>query len=454
MRYVIVILILLLSAFAKPSWAQLPDSTHQDDPFRDDPFFTKPVEELVNFNPKDWLNTDSLGKTYEYLSIKGMDRGSGSRGIYGSPLIYSMYPLLPANHYNRVDGLTLGFRKDRMRWHSGGWFFNIPSVTPTGFISRSFQSQEWQYGIGLEKYIGKKEHLMIGAEFHDANTTDDYWRAGLNETTLTAFVSSYDFLDYYNTEGFGVYAAFRTKRFFEFGVTYNNDDYESVGQETEFSLFGEDDTFRPNPEVDSTNIESISFGVSVNPKNVIMSRFFTLQSDIFVELADFDTFGNDFSFNRYEMETKLFFTIDKSTSLNIRLKAGSITGEAPVQRLYELGGIGSLRARGHKAFNNNNQMLLANTELQFRRVDSYNNGWANWNNLYISLFLDSGWTHFDEQQLNRNNPFKGFAEFNLDDLKNDLGVGFGSNLIRAELAWKTEDFGDSPAFWIRFNPTF
>jgi len=98
-------------------------------------------------------------------------------------------------------------------------------------------------------------------------------------------------------------------------------------------------------------------------------------------------------------------------------------------------------------------MLLANTELQFGRPNK-NTGWLDLSSFYLNLFLDSGWTHFDEDQQNRNNPFKGYSEFSFDEVENDLGVGIGSNVFRFEIAWQADDLDTAPALWLRFNPTF
>ena len=443
-----IISIIILAFLPTLLLAQKTDSTYKDDPFKRDPYFTKPLPELLRTPPQSWPE-DNITESVTRLSTEGID-GSG---VYQAPLIYQQYPVLPANHFNRVDGLTLGFRKDRMKWFRDDWFLDIPQINLTGTAAYSFGIDEWQYSLGLERRMGRKKHFLLGGEFHDATTTDDFWRVGINETTLTALGTSHDFLDYYNQQGFGVYAAYRTDRLFEFSLSYNNDDYDNVQQNTEFSFFGKDKNLRANQLVDSTEIESIAMGVSFNPKRVIMSDFFTFSADFFAEFADLDGFNNDFAFNKYETETKLFFKIDQNTNLNLRFKTGSITGHAPIQRLYELGGIGSLRARPFKAFAGNNQMLLANTELQFGRPD-HHTGWLDLSSFYLSLFLDSGWTHFDEDQQNRNNPFKGYKDFNFDDVENDFGIGVGSNLFRFEIAWRADNLDRAPALWLRFNPTF
>lgn len=456
------LLVQLLLVLPGAVYAQQADSTQTDttvteteDPFESKPLFSKPVKDLLKSPPSEWIGKDDARRVYRTISQSGLDfKDTFGTGAYDSPLVYNLYPVLPVVHYNRVNGFTLGLQKDRMKWHSTDWLFDIPGITWTGGAGYAFGLDEWQYRIGLEKYMGARSHFMLGAEFHDATTTDDHWRVGLNETTLTSLITAHDFLDYYNQDGFGLYAAFRTDRFWEFSVSYNDDDYGSLQQQTEFSMFGKDKSFRANPAVDTTNLQTLSFAASFNPKKLIMSKVFTLTTDVLVELGDISSFDNAFEFNRYELESKLFFKIDRNTVLNVRFKAGSITGEAPRQRLYELGGIGTLRARSYKEFNGNNQMLLANTELKIGKPDWSDKGWIDLSSFYLSLFLDSGWTRFEENQQERTNPLKGFRNFNLDDLNNDFGVGIGSNLFRFEIAWPAENFGRSPSLWIRLNPTF
>jgi len=99
-------------------------------------------------------------------------------------------------------------------------------------------------------------------------------------------------------------------------------------------------------------------------------------------------------------------------------------------------------------------MLLSNIELQFGSVIGWDNEWVDFNSFYTTLFLDSGFARQSAMLQDSTNPFDDIDGFKFSDLQHDIGVGLGSDLIRAEIAWPLKRFGDTPAFWIRFNPTF
>jgi len=95
----------------------------EDEPFRNEPFFSKPVEELLKRPAGDTSSSSESTKGYrEYLGSmneEGIDLGGVlEAGPYRSNALYSAYPNLPMIHYNRVDALFLGIRRERMQWYN------------------------------------------------------------------------------------------------------------------------------------------------------------------------------------------------------------------------------------------------------------------------------------------------------------------------------------------------
>src|SRR5690625_1755436 len=179
-------------------------------------------------------------------------------------------------HYNRVNGLFLGLRKERMQWYRYSQFLNIPGINPHGFIGWGTASKEWEYAIGAEKLIGRKGHLMVGGEYHRGSATEDFNRVGLNETTLTSLMAGYDFPDYYKMEGFGLYTLMRTRRWLEAGFSYSRNSYSSPQANTDFSIFGKSSLYRPNPpldpESDSMDLAIYSLSLAFNPRLALISH--------------------------------------------------------------------------------------------------------------------------------------------------------------------------------------
>jgi hypothetical protein len=464
MKFIINILLFSL-VLSVPLIAQ--DSDPEDDPFKRDPIFSKPLDEIFqrtigqdNDSDTDLseLDQERVRSYVRSINEDGIDfDGALEAGPYHTNPVFSQYPNLPMIHFNRVNGLFLGIKKERMQWHSYSSFFDISGIRPHGFIGVGTASKRWEYAVGLEKLIGESNHVMIGAEFHRGSATTDYWRVGLIESTFTSLFASYDFPDYYLMEGFGAYTAVRSRRYFEAAFSYNIDDFSSLDHQTRFSFFGSPGIYRPNPPIDpvlsSARIQRIEIGGSFNPKKLILRPNFTFTGSLTAEFANNSNFNNDFYYNRYTGELKTYINFEPGSLLKWRVRTGAVTGNAPWFKNFQIGGIGSLRATPYKSLNGN-QMFLSNLEIHFGRQRSSSDGWINTDDFHITLFLDSGFSYTNENLQTSNNPFNAFKNYRFRDLTHDAGIGAGSGLIRAELAWPLNNFNRTPAFWIRFNPTF
>lgn len=466
MRSFIITCCLLVIGTASALAQSEEDSTEQD-PFKNDPFFSAPVSDFFQKDSakKDTSNTErEVQRFVSGLNEEGLDfRGVIEAGPNNSNALYSVYPNLPMIHYNRVDALFLGISQERMQWYHDDDWLGIPDMQLHGLLGYSTGQKEWQYSIGLEKLLGSRNYFMIGGQFHDATSTDDQWRVGLTETTLTSFMGGYDFLDYYKQKGWGVYMLARSKRYFEGGIAFSDDRFNSLQKETNWALFGAGDRYRVNPPidfqngvpVDEANISALSVSASFNPKRLVLSKNFTFSLNGLAEFADPGVGRtSDFNYSKYTAELISYLNFEPGGVLKYRLRMSSITGEAPRFKQLYLGGVGTMRALPFKSMGPGNQMLLSNAELQFGSPMHSSGDWIDFDDFYFTMFLDSGWTDLDTGLLNSNAPLSGFDRFSFDELKHNGGIGIGSSLLRFELAWDLNDIDRAPVFWIRFNPTF
>lgn len=443
--------------------AQAEQDSTEEDPFKNDPFFSAPVSDFFKRSADQDISRNKTRQFVRSLNEEGLDfRGVFESGPYNSSSLYSVYPNLPMIHYNRVNALFLGIRKERMQWYHNDDWLGIPRIQMHGLIGYSTGQRDWQYSIGLEKLFGKKKHVMVGGEYHDATTTNDSWRVGLNETSLTAFAGGYDYLDYYNQRGWGTYILVRSDRYFEGGVAYSEDRYGSLQQETEWALFGAGGRYRTNPPVDFSggaavqeiDLSNLTVSASFNPKRLVLSRSFTFSLNGEVEFADPGIGVSDFKYTKVTGEFISYLNFEPGGIFKYRLRTSGVTGEAPRFKQLYLGGIGTLRALPYKSLDAGNQMLLSNAEFQFGSPGFRSGEWIDFDDFYLSLFLDSGWVDFNPDMLDSDNPLSGLSEFKFSDLSHNGGLGIGSSLIRAELAWDLNDRDRAPVFWIRFNPAF
>ncbi|MEX0647864.1 MAG: hypothetical protein WEA56_10510 [Balneolaceae bacterium] len=454
----IYIVLILLSIFPVLVFAQQTD----DDPFKRDPFFNKSLDEFFGSSIDDEEDEPQKTESADVLtrlSNRGIDLSGGfEAGPYYSNPLYSQFPNLSALHFNRVNGLFFGIKRERMQWYRSHDFLGIPRFQPHGYIGYGTASKEWEYAAGLERLFGHKKRLMIGAEFHKATATEDYWRAGLIETSLTSLVAGYDYLDYYKMEGYGAYAVYRSNRWLEAALSYNSDTYNSAGLNTRYSLFGFADTYRPNPPVDSfsdeIDLDRFNMSFSFNPRRVLLANQFTFSASAGAELADNPGSDDAYRYNKFWSDLYLFYNFEPGSVLNWRIKTGSITGNAPDFKQFYTGGIGSLRGSPYKVFSGN-QMVLSNLEVQFGSPSKNNGSWYREYNIHLLLFLDSAWTNFASDLTEEGaSPFSGSENFSFSDFQHDAGFGLGTDAFRFEVAWPLKTFDSRPMLWLRLNPTF
>lgn len=423
----------------------------EEDPFKNDPFFNKPFSEFFN-NKTNVVEGEDIQNSFASLQKSGLDYGMNIQsGPYQSGILYGVFPVLSMVHFNRVNGLYLGYRQERMQWYDNG-FPDIPNVNFHGSIGRSFGRDEWSYSVGMDVTPFGQQRFMIGGEYHQNSiTTDDYWRTGLTENSLTSLFAAYDYMDYYQVDGVGVYTLMRGERLFEIGAAYLVDVYSNVQRNTQYSFFGNKSTYRKNPLVSEGDFQSLYLAGSFNPKELLLTPGMMFRADALIELADMEGMENDYTYRRYQFETRFSSNFTENSMFEWRFKSGALAGDMPLQRLFELGGIGTLRGREFKAYQGN-AMVLNNFQIHFGHP-SYNEGeWISWDDLRVSFFVDSGWAHFERELWDSKNPFDGYDQFSLDRMKHDVGIGLGSNILRFEMAWPTDALDEQPVIWFRFNP--
>lgn len=430
----------------------------ESNPFERNLIFAPTIDEILEEDDSFKFDETELKRNVRYLSTAGLDLGGGfEAGPYYSNQLYSQYPNLSAVHYNRVNGLFIGMKKERMQWYRRSSFLTIPEIQPHGFVGIGTASGKVEYGFGLERLFGEERRVMAGAEYHKATATEDYWRTGLIENTLSSLFAGYDYLDYYQIEGLGIYAVYRTNRLFEMAFSYNTDEYSSLEQKTSFSLFGYERSYRPNPAIDQNadfiNLDKYNLSIAINPRNVLVGDRFTISTTLGVELADNSRSDENFRFNKYLANLNLFYNVDAGSILKWRLRTGATTGTAPAFKEFYLGGIGSLRGTPYK-FYSGNQMVHSTLEMQFGFPGSYSGNWIRNYNLHLLVFLDSGWTTVNTNLTTSGNPFEGLGNINFSEFQHDAGVGVGTGAFRFEIAWPLNNFDGTPNLWVRFNPTF
>ena len=360
----------------------------------------------------------------------------GDRWPYAETATYRPVPSL---RYNRVDGLTLGVRRRPMDWDS------YDRARVFGQVSRSFGLDEWRYEVGGEARLGHSYRsndfdIKVGGAYRLETGTDDLWKAGWAENTAAAFFFRTDLFDYYQTEGYTLYAQARMTPLVQATVAYRSDDYRSLEKNATWSLFG-GDSFRFNPAIDEGRMQSMV--VAVDGGRVRGLRWIPHGVAFRAEGEFGESFGGDFNFTRYVGDVRAYIRTANDMGLALRFRGGTSQGDLPLQKQFSLGGAGSVRAYPQNIFRGS-EMLLANVEMTFYDVDPLDGILGN-----VALFAlaDAGWV---DGPANR--------AFEIDDVipAAGFGVALDDRQIRLELAWPLRDMGTGlePTLWLRLNPTF
>jgi hypothetical protein len=338
--------------------------------------------------------------------------------------------------YNRVEGLFLGLSSPpTYRWRER-------HITVFGSAGYGFAAHRWLYNGGVAQQFGAgKSMIEFGVEGHILTDTRDQWIISEEENTLTVLFLHDDYRDYFGRKGFslwtGTYWRWRNSDL-QFRVVYLNDRYESLQQKTDWSIFGGEKRFRSNPAVNEGRMNSILTTLEFHqsrPRRYFFTGWSASAS------AEFSPSGlkGDFDFNRYLLDLRSYLSLDDYENVNVRFRAASVTGDVPVQKGLDLGGLGTLPAFGFKEFVGN-RLLFANAEYIINGKILDEAGWfPSWllRNLNFILFADAGYVRTvgaEESFLN------GFDGLNSDTINWDWGLGIGSRdgKMRLAFAWRTD----------------
>jgi outer membrane protein assembly factor BamA len=240
---------------------------------------------------------------------------------------------------------------------------------------------------------------------------------------------------------------------------YRADDYESLENETSWSMSGGD--FLPNPPVQEGTMRSVFGGVHLGSDDLYLR--------VNYETAGDDIAGGDFDFDQLTAEGRTQIYLGPSQRIDMRVKFGTaLSGVLPNQRRYFAGGLGTVRGYEYQSllasepdttgYRGGQQVLLANVEYKFGLGSGWARGWGDdwdwdwdwdWHRGFgfdLALFFDTGMAWSDRD-----------AAIKLDDLKSSAGVGVlfgGDDGFRLNVIWPFEDNENDVVFQARLQRMF
>jgi len=359
--------------------------------------------------------------------------------------------------YNRVEGLFLGLGTEKKYNWDGRRDFNS-----YGSVGWGFRSHTWRGNLGIARQFplgldGSDELFEIGVEGYSLTDSKDNWLIDVHENTAAALLIHEDFRDYFQRNGYAGHVAYYSQKGYlktELKATYLIDQYASLANNTDWALFGGNKLFRLNPPIDNGKMRSVLASAGISTKSVT-----TRGPEGWSVFGSFEygprSLGGNFNFDRYILDLRRFQPLSYYDNLNIRVRAGTSDGTLPVQKEYDLGGLGTLNGFPFKADTGYNRMILVNAEyiVNGNFLDDLD-FWPSWlfRNVNLLFFTDAGLVR---NAAHGAGPTEGFEKITWNQFKNDIGAGFSnrSGSFRIGLAWRT-DVKAPARFVFRFTRPF
>lgn len=353
--------------------------------------------------------------------------------------------------FTPVDGLVpaLGF---------GGAVFDQKRFNHAyiaAHVSYKMASGRAGYALGFERPLFRPVTVYVGGELYDLTATDDRWQISGAQASLSAMAARESVRDYYRRRGVQLHSAVRANRHFEVQVAWRGERHEALAVESDFSFWNGDEDFRPNRGATAGKLNAMLIGASFDSIGVhsesLAGTYRRHQLDTTfgqplrhpdaapyapvwrldwtTEISTPAALGSDFDFRRHIVSGRAAVPLSAHEEFRARVIGGWSQGTVPLQRLFSLGGIGSVHGYGFKEATGD-RMALINLEYAIGKLNGF----------HIAPFFDAG----------RTGTSGGSSAW----LR---GVGFGIGLtrdIRIDVGYKLNDFPGSAQVLLRLGRTF
>ncbi len=383
------------------------------------------------------------------------------------------YSLVDRNG-RRVLTINLGTRSGRFKVSFGAegredWFSPVDGFSPalgfnavvfdqgrfnhtflSGYASYKFSADRWGYTLGGERPFLAGPRLFVGASVFDITGSDDLWRLSPTEQSLVSAGFADSYRDYYGRTGYQANATLRIARQHEVEAAWRDEQETALGNQTDWSLFRQDEQFPPNGPAAGGRLHALLFAYAWDSRGFeqeslhetylrhTLDRVYGTTAghapgwrlEWTTEVAR-PAMGGDFDFSRHIVNARRYTRLSPHQELATRLLLGIAEGSPPPQRLFALGGIGSIRGYPFKQ-SIGERMFLANVEYRLHLGDQ----------VYALAFVDTGRV---------SHPVPG----SLEGWMTGLGGGVGWDSFRVEVGWPTSlAAGHAPQVLVRLQPTF
>lgn len=325
----------------------------------------------------------------------------------------------PTVSYDRVDGARIGL---------GGLIRNRNNATELrAWAGYGIASETGQFELRLRHRIGERGIFDLTGAVFRLTDTDDEGVVQRNENTVFALMTGSDYRDYVGTDGAEIGLGGRYNELGTATMTYRFVDYRWLDAERGlWHLFRRGHNFRRNFWTLGEGFDGDSVLDGRSSALFLTARLAPVANDdhpigfngsltLEYEVSG-GLLGGDYDYDRLTLTGQSWFSVARWHRFAARVLYGRLRRDAPPNRLFFAGGLGTLRGFPQKLMAGD-KSLIGNIEYEF----TY---WENpLGDAAVILFFDFGHATFTEDLL----------EFGA--MKSNVGVGldFGES-IRVDLA--------------------
>jgi hypothetical protein len=276
---------------------------------------------------------------------------------------YTDFFYVASRAYDRVEGwsFVVGPRFQR--------FTDWGKINLEAFgVVRSASPLKWGeetlgHDAKAEVQFGKPIGVAVGARAFDVVEPTESWQMETGEVGLASVVLHRDFRDYYGRHGGEGFVRFLGGKDADLTVSFSDEQWNDVRERNPWTLFRNDDAWRPNPFMDIGDMHLLTTRLRIDTRERDGSpwsgwyltgdieqgagQLARIGSPLNVDLATgtvLPTTAGHVGYTRGLFDLRRYNRITPDMSLNLRLVAGGwLAGdELPTERKLSLGGPGTL----------------------------------------------------------------------------------------------------------------
>ena len=325
-----------------------------------------------------------------------------------------------------------------------------------GYASYKFGRDDPGYSAGVERPVLRgPARVFLGGEIHDVTASDDWWRISNFEQALVSLFFKNSFRDYYRRHGGQMFGVLRAGGHNELSVMARWDRHQPLPNATSYSFFRDDHPFPPALPVLDQQVNALIVGYTFDTRPLTGAgddatyarhlkdslygsrtrQYPGLRLDWISEIAGHALEG-DADFDRHVLHARGHLPLSRWTMLSLRGLFGFSNGTLPVERVFAIGGIGSVHGYSFKEASGTG-MTLINAEYRVNLTPQY--GEERGDRANVFLFYDAG------RVTGIDAPKKWL---------NGVGFGVGAGGVRLEFGFRANDIPESRQILLRYSPTF